>query len=321
MRHFFPKAALTATLTALLLAACGDGNKTKHAYWLTTDDVHVACDNTLQPIIDEEAEQFGLAHPEASMKVTYCSEDSALRLLLTDSVNCVVATRELTQRELDVIHSYHLAARQTLIAYDAFALVTNKQAPDTLVTVDDLRGIVTGKITRWEQLSHPTRRGELKLVFDHSGSSTVRYMRDSLCNGRELQGNLYAQGTNEAVLKAVREDPDIIGVVGTDWLKPAGAPVLTDFETLDVNVLKVADLSKIKKGDDVIGWRPYQYRIGTGDYPLVRSVHVITTDPRRRSMTKYFFFFLKGQKGQTIICNSSQMLPNAPVQFKGVSIP
>ena len=108
--------------------------------------------------------------------------------------------------------------------------------------------------------------------------------------------------------------PEIIGVVGANWLKGKSDSVLTSFENLDVKVLKVAR----KDGKNEIGWRPYQYRILTGDYPLIRSVYVILTDPRVRSYTKSFFYFLKGQKGQTIICNSSQLLPYTPVQYKSV---
>ena len=37
-------------------------------------------------------------------------------------------------------------------------------------------------------------------------------------------------------------------------------------------------------------------------------------------MLRNFFFFVKGQKGQTIICNNSQLLPITPVQVKSVSV-
>lgn len=139
--------------------------------------------------------------------------------------------------------------------------------------------------------------GEVKLVFDDSGSSTVRYMRDSLCNGQELKGNLYAQGSNPAVIETVKSDPTVIGVVGTNWLKGDRDSAMNSFEGLDVKVLKVSR----ENTEDAIGWKPYQYRILTGDYPLIRSVYVMTTDPRVRSNVKTLFFFMKGQKGQTII--------------------
>lgn len=304
---------LVAAVCITLATSCGSNHR-KPAPWRTSDDVHIAVDETFRDIMEEEIETFGLLNPSSAMKPVYCSEDSAIRMLLRDSVRCAITTRKLSKDELDVLKNYKLDAKQAMIATDAFALIVSKDNPDTLITVPEIRDIVSGRITRWEQLKHSGKKGELKLVFDNSGSSTVRYMRDSLLAGQQVAGNLYAQGSNQAVIDAVKDNPEIIGVVGANWLKGKSDSVLTSFENLDVKVLKVAR----KDGKNEIGWRPYQYRILTGDYPLIRSVYVILTDPRVRSYTKSFFYFLKGQKGQTIICNSSQLLPYTPVQYKSV---
>lgn len=304
---------LVAAVCITLATSCGSNHR-KSATWRTSDDVHIAVDETFRDIMEEEIETFGLLNPSSAMKPVYCSEDSAIRMLLRDSVRCAITTRKLSKDELDVLKNYKLDAKQAMIATDAFALIVSKDNPDTLITVSEIRDIVSGRITRWEQLKHSGKKGELKLVFDNSGSSTVRYMRDSLLAGQQVAGNLYAQGSNQAVIDAVKDNPEIIGVVGANWLKGKSDSVLTSFENLDVKVLKVAR----KDGKNEIGWRPYQYRILTGDYPLIRSVYVILTDPRVRSYTKSFFYFLKGQKGQTIICNSSQLLPYTPVQYKSV---
>lgn len=304
---------LVAAVCITLATSCGSNHR-KPATWRTSDDVHIAVDETFRDIMEEEIETFGLLNPSSAMKPVYCSEDSAIRMLLRDSVRCAITTRKLSKDELDVLKNYKLDAKQAMIATDAFALIVSKDNPDTLITVSEIRDIVSGRITRWEQLKHSGKKGELKLVFDNSGSSTVRYMRDSLLAGQQVAGNLYAQGSNQAVIDAVKDNPEIIGVVGANWLKGKSDSVLTSFENLDVKVLKVAR----KDGKNEIGWRPYQYRILTGDYPLIRSVYVILTDPRVRSYTKSFFYFLKGQKGQTIICNSSQLLPYTPVQYKSI---
>lgn len=304
---------LVAAVCITLATSCGSNHR-KPATWRTSDDVHIAVDETFRDIMEEEIETFGLLNPSSAMKPVYCSEDSAIRMLLRDSVRCAITTRKLSKDELDVLKNYKLDAKQAMIATDAFALIVSKDNPNTLITVSEIRDIVSGRITRWEQLKHSGKKGELKLVFDNSGSSTVRYMRDSLLAGQQVAGNLYAQGSNQAVIDAVKDNPEIIGVVGANWLKGKSDSVLTSFENFDVKVLKVAR----KDGKNEIGWRPYQYRILTGDYPLIRSVYVILTDPRVRSYTKSFFYFLKGQKGQTIICNSSQLLPYTPVQYKSV---
>ena len=304
---------LLTVLITLALVSCE--KKIVGQGWRYSDDVHVAIDETFRPIMAEEMEAFRLQHIEAGDNAVYCSEDSAIQMLVDDSIRCCVVTRLLTEYENEKVKANRLPVMKARIATDAFALIVNKAVSDTIINMDDLKGIVSGKITKWEQLRYATRSGKLCLVFDKSGSSTVRYMRESLLNGENIQGNVFAQGSNEEVIKLVKSDPGVIGVVGTNWLKEPKARVLEDFTNLEIKVLKVTR----DNDENPIGFRPYQYRILTGDYPLTRAVYVISTDPRRGSNVNLFYFFLKGQKGQTIICNGSQLLPYSPVQIKSVS--
>ena len=287
-------------LTALLATACGTNPKAAYND-LHEDDVHFAADK-----------------PEATMMPVYCSEDSALRLLLNDSVRMAIATQPLNDKQKEYVAAHHLAVTQSKIAYDAFALIVNKANTDTVINLEELRAIVQGRITDWKQLEVTHRSGKLSLVFDASGSSTVRYMKDSLNGGKELKGNIFAQGSNLKVIEAVKENPNVIGVVSTDWLRQqkGDTTAIQSFQGLDVNVMLVGKLGK-KAGD----WqRPYQYYIATGEYPLVRSVWAISTDPRTRSTLKSFYFFLKDNVGQRVICNSSQLLPRNQVQVREVNV-
>lgn len=304
-------------LCGAMLSSCKN-NKKANPKWMQEDDVKVAIDETFKPIMDNIVQSFGMAYPEANMKPVYTSEDQAIRLLVRDSLRCCIVTRKLKDNETTILKAHRLEARQSMIASDAIALVVNKENTDSLISLDEIKDIVNGRITRWEQLKKHNRSGELKLVFDNSGSSTVRYMKDSLCNGKDLKGNVFASegGTNESVLEMVKANPNIIGIVGANWLKGKADNALADFSHLPFNVMRVS-----RTTDEFAKYvRPYQYYIATADYPLLRSVYIIHTDPRSQSMLKNFFFYTKGQKGQTIICNNSQLLPITPVEVKDVSI-
>ena len=304
-------------LIALLATACGTNPKAAYND-LHEDDVHFAADESFEPILSEVSDLYALRKPEATMMPVYCSEDSALRLLLNDSVRMAITTQPLNDKQKEFVAAHHLAVTQSKIAYDAFALIVNKSNTDTVINLEELRGIVQGRITDWKQLEVTHRSGKLSLVFDASGSSTVRYMKDSLNGGKELKGNIFAQGSNLKVIEAVKENPNVIGVVSTDWLRQqkGDSTTIQSFQGLDVNVMLVGKLGK-KAGD----WqRPYQYYIATGEYPLVRSVWAINTDPRTRSTLKSFYFFLKDNVGQRVICNSSQLLPRNQVQVREVNV-
>lgn len=303
-----------------LAAACGGSSKPSNNY-LHEDDVTFAADISFQPVVEELAELFGLRHPEATMLGTYVSEDSALRLLAHDSVRLAITTRKLTDNEQNYIRSQKHNFKQSLFAFDAFALIVNKHNPDTVINLNEIKGIISGKITDWSQLEVTHKKGELNLVFDQSGSSTVRFMKDSLNGGKAITGNVFAQGDNMAVINMVKERQDVIGVVSTDWLRVSrgDTAVLENFRDLDVKVMMVGRYGlKDELGIDCRDWqRPYQYYIATGQYPLYRGVYAISTDSRPRSMTTNFYYFLKGD-GQRVICNSSQLLPRNQVQVRDV---
>ena len=302
---------LFLALLTVAFVSCGESKKSN---WLQEYEVEVAIDETFQPILSEALQQFNMRYVEADVKPYYVSEDSAIQMLLDDSVRCCVATRKLTETQKQVLKKRVGPVMQSIIATDAIALVVSKDNPDTLITVDELRDIVSGKITRWEQLERGQKQGEIKVVFDNSHSSTVRYMTDSLCRSKKLGGNLYAQGSNLKAIQAARENKDVIAIVGVDWLRQDS--IIKTFYDLDVNVMMVSK----KGGEEADYFRPYQYYIATGDYPLVRSVYVITTDPRRQSLLKNFYFYMKGNSGQLIICNGSQLLPYSQVQVRETKI-
>ena len=86
-------------LTALLATACGTNPKAAYND-LHEDDVHFAADESFQPILSELSDLYALRKPEATMMPVYCSEDSALRLLLNDSVRMALPrNRSTTSRK------------------------------------------------------------------------------------------------------------------------------------------------------------------------------------------------------------------------------
>lgn len=296
----------------LIIAAC-NSQKSKTPDFLIEDEVTYAADNSFQPIIDEVSTLFLGRHPEAGIHANYVSEDSAIKLLMDDSVRLAITTRPLSEREKYEIKKSHNVNEST-IAFDAFALIVNQNNPDTLLYLDDIRGIISGRITDWSQLAITSKKGKISLVFDQNGSSTVRYMQDSLNGGQPLKGNVYAQGSMMGVIETVKEREDIIGVVSTDWLRVAAGDSLTreNFQGLGVNVVLV------KRDEDQHYWRrPYQAFVLDGTYPLWRRVYAISTYTRRNSMISLYYYFLKGD-AQRVICRSSQLLPLNQVQVRQV---
>ena len=301
-----------AALATLTLTSC-NSNRREVTGLMSASEVHMAIDETFRPIMEEEISVFNARYSEAMMMPEFMTETEAINLLLKDSIRFILTTRSLSEAEQNTIKNNKLAPQQRQIASDAVALVVNNQNPDTLITLDEIKGIMTGKITRWEQLAKSKNKGEIEVVFDNANSSTVRYIQDSICGSEAFTGNLKAQKTNTDVLDYIKKSPLSIGVVGADWVKNPSDTSLISFDP-SVRVMRVSRFS----GSDASYFHPYQYYIATGEYPLTRSVFAIMTDPFTMSMTRKFFYFLSDTEGQLIITKSSQLLPIVPVQVKNV---
>jgi phosphate transport system substrate-binding protein len=102
------------------------------------------------------------------------SEDSIVKLFMDDSVRLIITSRLLNGSEEEFLKSKLVNPRTTKIAYDALALVINKDNPLKLIRYNTVRDIFTVSISNWNQVDPSVKYGNIRVVFDNRGSSNVR---------------------------------------------------------------------------------------------------------------------------------------------------
>ncbi|MBD5316978.1 MAG: phosphate ABC transporter substrate-binding protein [Bacteroides sp.] len=271
----------------------------------------IACDETFENIMQQEIEVFEYIYPKASIMPYYVSEQAAIDSLLNvGDVRTIVTTRRLTDDEVKYLESKRKHVKQSKIAVDAIALIVNPKNDMTEpITERELAQVLEGKITRWDQLG-PSKMGKIDVVFEHQGSSTVKYMRDSLMNGAEFGPNVFAQKTNKDVFRVVEENPNALGIIGVSWISSdlKGRELSTEelaqsLEKNDTTDLGFNDLVRVLpvRGDSsLVARKPYQAYIFDGSYPLYRSIYMITV-AANGSLGHGFYSFVTGFQGQKLI--------------------
>ena len=149
----------------LLFSGCGNKPKPGEDDTLTSGTITIAVDETFRPIAEEELQVFHALTPDATVHPVYCSEVKAMKLLLADSVRLAITTRQLTRQEMAFFNDKKFFPVSVKMATDGLALIVNKQNADSLITVEQFKEILTGKITDWKQLNPDSRLGALQLVF------------------------------------------------------------------------------------------------------------------------------------------------------------
>ncbi|MDE5847314.1 MAG: substrate-binding domain-containing protein [Muribaculaceae bacterium] len=313
------KSLKTLSLGLLLAAfaiACSPIKRGEYAEGSAT----MYCDDGFRNILQEEIEVFEYQYPNSAIIPYYVDEQTAMDSLLEDKTQLVVTTHELTTDQIKYLKDkYRRIARQTCIAVDAVALIVNKDNPVSTLTLSDIKDIVSGKISKWNQLAVPDD-ASIRLVFDNQGSSTVSYMREKFLgeNGKVSDNpNAFAQKDNAEVFDIVKKDKNAIGIISVSWLgadlsEAKKVPVdkrMADYAvendtiatnlTTEVKILKVAN--PVEENDySTVAYMPYQAYINSGEYPLFRKVYMIST-ATKSSVLNSFYEFSRGFIGQKII--------------------
>lgn len=305
---------LTTIVSFALLAACNRKPKDGLTDTYTSGVIEIAVDESFQPIMQEETDVFEGLFPLAGIVSRYTTEVEAVNLFLKDSVRLAIATRPLTDKEMNFFHSRKFFPRTIRLATDGLALIANRRNPDSLMTVRDLRRILTGGVGNWDELYPGSGLGRIRVVFDNRNSSTVRFAVDSVCRGDSLSvKDVKALHTSREVIDYVACTPGALGVVGVNWLGNVGDTTRLSFKD-DVRVMAISAADVATPANS---YKPYQAYLFYGDYPLTRSVYVLLNDPRN-ALPWGFASFLTSGRGQRIILKSGLVPATQPVRVVDV---
>lgn len=298
-----------------LLASCQPKPKDGRTDTFNTGSIFITADESFRPIIQEEIDVFEGLTPAATINPIYTTEVEAINLLLKDSVRLAIATRTFTPQELQSFHSRNFMPRSIKVAVDGLALIINKQNPDTLISVKDIRRILTGETQRWKDIYPSSKLEDIYLVFDNQNSSTVRYAVDSICNGKPLDNKkVYALENNMEVIDFVAKTPEAIGVVGVNWLTNRSDSTRLSFRD-EIRVMSVSADDEARADNS---YKPYQYYLYYDNYPLARPIYILLNDPRN-GLSWGFSNFMQGDRGQRIILKAG-LLPEILRSYISINV-
>ena len=302
---------LIGIVLLLALSACRSKSKEGQTDTYSSGVIAIAAEESFEPIIQEEIDVFESLYPLAGIVPRYTTEVEAINLLLKDSVRLAIATRTLTEEEMNSFHSRKFYPREIKLATDALALIVNRANPDSLLSVRDFRRILTGEAKSWKQVNPRSGLKEIQVVFDNKNSSTVRFAMDSVCGGKPLATeNVSALNTNQQVIDFVAKNPEAIGVIGVNWLGNRSDTTNLSFkEEIRVMAVSAEDVATPENC-----YKPYQAYLYYGNYPLARPIYAILNDPRN-GLPWGFTSFMTSDKGQRIILKSGLVPATQPVRI------
>lgn len=306
---------IVAAFSILLLCSCGGGSASKIEETTTRGSIYIASDESYKPLIDAELFVFESNYKYAKVKPIYTSEGDAMDLLKNDSVRLVIMSRKLTDTEKQFFKDKQRIPKETHIAFDGLAFISNRENKDTTLSFAEVQNLFTGNIKTWGGLSNGKENSDsVRIVFDSPKSGNARYIKEQFKLGA-LPANCYAASNNEAVLEYVEKNKNAIGIISSGLIADADDSLSQSF-VKRVNVLGISAKTDPQGLKGFV--QPYQEYISDGSYPFKRDIYIVNCEIGTRLGTG-FSSFVASDKGQRIILKSGLLPAVMPVRFIEVS--
>jgi phosphate transport system substrate-binding protein len=279
----------------------------------TSGAITILADESFYPIVKAEVKAFENSYKDASIEVLCQSEDESVMALLNNKAEMIVIGRELTKEEKAFLKGKNVTVRTNKIAIDAIGFIVNKDYPDSLITINQLKAIFSGKMNKWGLLAPYLPDLPIKIIIDKGSSSNLGFIKNKL-NLQTDHIQILAAGSNLKVMDLLKANRTGLGVIGANWISDEDDPELKS-RLKDLKVLAVAsddekDRSKF--------YQPLQAYLGEGKYPLTRSVYIINKTVKA-GLSAGFATFILSDPGQRIILKSGLLpshMPGREIEIK-----
>ena len=305
------------TLFVILIASCqGKKRKDGRTDTYSSGVISFTSDESFSPIIDEEIQLFEFTYPNAKVNPIYTNESEAINMLLSGKTCLAITARDYKANERQNLRERKFNPQSFALAYDALALIVNNSNNDTCISVKDFAGILNGTIKKWSDLNPASASEDIVLVFDNKNSSTVHFVEDSILGGHPIKNpNVYATQKTADVIDYVEKSPNAIGIIGSNWLNDK-----RDSTNLTFNKnIRVMSVTRSDKATPENSWKPYQYYIYNGNYPLCRTIYALLNDPLR-GLPWGFSHFISSPKGQLIVLKTGLLPVQGNITIRDVNI-
>ncbi|MDR2962215.1 MAG: substrate-binding domain-containing protein [Bacteroidales bacterium] len=265
----------------------------------TSGEITIACADNFRNVLSASIDAFHAHNEKAFIIPLFLPENEVIALLLNDSVRLAIAARDLTPAERRGLEPNRVI-RKYIVAFEGIAIVGNKTNTDTLLTVPQLKKILLGEITDWNQINPKSKLGKIQVLFDSQESSVLQFVADSVAGRSDsLSPNLFAAKGIADLRDKIAALPGAIGILGFNQL--GNETTKTHKEFMQKN-----RFMWLAHNDTAQAALPFAGDLHKGEYPLWRPIYALLGEIRN-GLPKGFTFFLTQDIGQKVILKAGLM--------------
>jgi phosphate transport system substrate-binding protein len=182
----------------IVCSSCGFFGRSSHHNTVT-----IAGSTSVMPFTEKLAEHFMLERPGVSVDVQGGGSSAGIQATMNRTVGIGMSSRELKgdEKTLNAI----------VICHDAIAVVVNPKNPIVNLTIEQVKGIYSGRVRNWKQLGWIDRN--ISAVTREEGSGTRGAFEDLVMKKAYIDDGVMVQDSNGAVREVVGNDPYAVGYI------------------------------------------------------------------------------------------------------------
>jgi phosphate transport system substrate-binding protein len=257
---------------AYLVLAGGGGKK-----------ITIAGSTSVQPVAEKLAEAY--MKNNTNVKITVQGGGTAVGIKSAQDGTSNIGTASKKPKA-----SESAGLTQYQIAKDGIVVIVNDANSLNGLTVNQTKDIFSGNITTWTQVPGASG-GKIVVITREAGSGTRDGFQSLVMggtNGTKIVNTAIVQSSTEAILQAVKGDPNAVGYISLASL------------TGDVKAVKMNGVAASEQ------------TVSDGTYKLVRPFIFLTKGPATGE-TKKFIDWVLSPAGQSIV-KQSGAVPIGPTQ-------
>ena len=236
--------------------------------------------DTVLPLTQKEAEVFMKKYPGSSVMVTGGGSGVGLAALQNGTTDIAQSSRKMKLDEKMKMQDAGKTSIETIIAYDALAVIVNPSNKINQLTREQLESIYTGKVTNWKEVGGDDM--PIVLYSRESSSGTFEFFKEHVLNKKNFAPTAMLMPATGAIVQSVSQTKGAIGYIGLAYIETT------------VKALKVS----YDKGVTYVV--PSVENAMNKTYPITRPLYYYYLNTTEKAV-KPFIDFILSTEGQNIV--------------------
>lgn len=233
------------------------------------------------------AETYMDHDPDVSIAVTGGGSGTGIAALLNKRTDIANSSREFKPVELEMARERGIELVPIIFAVDALCFIVNENFPLDELTIEQVKGLFTGKIENWKEIGGPDKK--VSLYGRQGNSGTFTFIQKKILEA-DYSLNMKQMNGNSQIVEGVRNDVAGIGYTGIGYAVHTGGKV--------TDGIKVLAIQTDDQDSPVSPVDPQN--IANGSYRIVRPLYQYM-DGRPEGKLKEFLLYELSEKGQSIV--------------------